>query len=197
MHYSVKDKLKAKLRASAQQVFLREDFAHLGHCRQVSRALNELEREGTLRRAGYGVFVRAGTSQPIEQLVATVRSRLGERVNRLVILNDTCVRVGARSRRSPNAQSRLDAVKLDHARAVLAATDMIALRRHSLGNLDRWRANGSWCSAFAEWDSLMKTGSDAEIIAVMSGTDETANRLRQSAPYVGLPLASAPDCDAA
>lgn len=58
MRYTVKDKLKAKVRASKAPVFLRADFAHLGHGRQVSRALTELERERVLVRAGYGVYTR-------------------------------------------------------------------------------------------------------------------------------------------
>ena len=196
MRHTVKDKLKAKVRNSAAPVFLSEDFLRLGHCRQVSRALNELEKDGVLRRAGYGVFVRGESQQTTEQLVSAVRARLGKRVNRLVTLGDTCVRLGVRTSGSPNAQVALDALKLAHAHAILAGNDMATLRRHSLENLGRWRAKGSWCSAFAEWQSLMEKGSDADVTAVMTGIDEAANRLRQSAPYVGLLPASGSGGDA-
>lgn len=186
MHYSVKDKLKAKVRASKAPVFLRADFAHLGHDRQISRALSELEREQILVRAGYGVYMRPVAEVEVDQLVAAVKARLGRRVNRLVTFGDTTVQLGVRARGRQNAQSQLDSFKLEFAQAVLRAVDLATLRRRSLANLERWRASGSWCSAFAEWQALMTNGSDAEVVAAMTGSDETANRLRQSAPYVGL-----------
>lgn len=186
MHYSVKDKLKAKLRASKAPIFLRADFAHLGHGRQVSRALAELEQERVLVRAGYGVYTRPVAEVAVDQLVAAVKARLGRRVNRLVTFGETTVQLGVRSKGRRNAQSQLDSFKLEMAQAVLRAVDMATLRRRSLANLERWRENGSWCSTFAEWQELMSSGSDAEVVAAMTGTDETANRLRQSAPYVGL-----------
>ncbi len=186
MHYSVKDKLKAKVRASKASVFLRADFAHLGHSRQISRALSELESERILVRAGYGVYTRPVAEVVIDQLVAAVKARLGRRVNRLVTFGETTVQLGVRSKGRQNAQSQLDSFKLELAQAVLRAVDMATLRRRSLANLERWRENGSWCSAFAEWQELMASGSDAEVVAAMTGSDETANRLRQSAPYVGL-----------
>ncbi|MBK8761716.1 MAG: hypothetical protein IPM03_15075 [Sulfuritalea sp.] len=186
MHYSVKDKLKAKVRASKALVFLRADFAHLGCGRQISRALSELESERILVRAGYGVYTRPVAGVPVDQLVAGVKARLGRRVNRLVTFGETTVQLGLRSKGRQNAQSLLDSLKLEMAQAVLEEVDMATLRRRSLENLERWRENGSWCSAFAEWQELMASGSDAEVVAAMTGSDETANRLRQSAPYVGL-----------
>ncbi len=186
MHYSVKDKLVAKVRASKAPVFLRGDFAQLGHSRQVSRALTELERERILVRAGYGVYARPVAEITVDQLVSAVKARLGRRVNRLVTFGDTTVQVGVRSKGRRNAQAQLDSFKLELAQDVLRAVDMATLRRRSLANLERWRKNGSWCSAFAEWHELMTRGSDAEVVAAMTGSDETANRLRQSAPYVGL-----------
>jgi hypothetical protein len=122
----------------------------------------------------------------VDQLVSAVKARLGRRVNRLVTFGDTTVQLGVRSKGRQNAQSQLDSFKLELAKAVLRAVDMATLRRRSLANLERWRENGSWCSAFAEWQELMGSGSDAEVVAAMTGSDETANRLRQSAPYVGL-----------
>jgi hypothetical protein len=186
MHYSVKDRLKAKLRASNAPVFLRADFANLGHSRQVSRALTELEHEQILVRAGYGVYARPGPPVAIDQLVSALKARLGKRVNRLVTFGDTTIQLGVRSTDHPNAQSRLDALKLETAQTILRTVGLDAVRRHSLANLHHWREIGSWCAAFAEWETLMATGSDAEVIAAMTGHDENANRLRQSAPYVGL-----------
>lgn len=186
MHYSVKDRLKAKIRASKAPVFLRADFANLGHCRQVSRALAELEHERILVRAGYGVYTRPMVSVAIDQWVSAVKARLGKRVNRLVTFGDTSIQLGVRSKGRQNAQSRLDADKLELAQAVLSSVNMAALRRRSLANLKRWRESGSWCTAFAEWEKLMASGSDADVVAAMTGSDENANRLRQSAPYVGL-----------
>jgi hypothetical protein len=122
----------------------------------------------------------------VEQLVSAVKSRLGRRLNRLVTFGETTVQLGLRSKGRQNAQSQLDSLKLEMAQAVLKEVDMATLRRRSLENLERWRENGSWCSAFAEWQELMASGSDAEVVSAMTGSDETANRLRQSAPYVGL-----------
>jgi hypothetical protein len=48
-----------------------------------------------------------------------------------------------------------------------------------------WRTQGTWCSAYGEWEALMRNGSDQEVIAAMTGPDENANRLRQSPPYAG------------
>lgn len=189
MHYSVKDRLKSKLRVSKANVFLRADFVKLGNCRQVSRALTELELEGTLKRVGYGVYMRpmASMSLPmIDQLVSAVKARLGRRVNRLVTFGDTCVQLGVKSKSRQNAQSRLDEHKLVLAQTVLRSVGMDTLRCGSLANLKRWRERGSWCSAFAEWEILLATGSDAAVVAAMTGSDENSNRLRQSAPYVGL-----------
>ncbi|MCX7167910.1 MAG: hypothetical protein NTV11_16775 [Rhodocyclales bacterium] len=115
-----------------------------------------------------------------------MKARLGRCVNRLVTFDDTTVQLGVTSKGRQNAQSQLDSFKLEFAQAVLRAVDMATLRRRSLANLERWRENGSWCSAFAEWQHLMRSGSDEEVVAAMTGSDETANRLRQSALYVGL-----------
>lgn len=60
------------------------------------------------------------------------------------------------------------------------------IRRKSLANIERWNCQGTWVSAHDEWRVLMERGTDQEIVAVMTGTDERCNRLRQSAPYVGL-----------
>jgi len=52
--------------------------------------------------------------------------------------------------------------------------------------LHRWKANGVWNSAYAEWKRLIEEADDGELIAVMLGRDERSNQLRQSPPYVGM-----------
>jgi hypothetical protein len=86
----------------------------------------------------------------------------------------------------PGRQAKLDELKRLTAVAVLEEATMAAIRAKSLANLDRWNANGVWVSAHDEWRALMTSETDAQIIATMSGRDENSNRLRQSAPYVGL-----------
>jgi hypothetical protein len=53
-------------------------------------------------------------------------------------------------------------------------------------NLHRWRSSGAWVSAYDEWRQILERGDDGELFATMLGRDERSNRLRQSAPYVGL-----------
>lgn len=83
-------------------------------------------------------------------------------------------------------QADLDQFKLRAARHIVQAVDMTQIRAMSLANLDRWNAAGVWCSAHDEWRTLMAAGSDAEVIAAMTGEDEKSNRLRQSPPYTGI-----------
>jgi len=85
-----------------------------------------------------------------------------------------------------NAHEYLDYQKLLVARAVLESVDVPTIRHKSISNLDRWNAQGTWCSAHDEWREIMTSGSDADVFAAMTGLDERANRLRQSPPYVGL-----------
>jgi hypothetical protein len=60
------------------------------------------------------------------------------------------------------------------------------IRRRSLENLERWRSNGVWCSAYDEWREILESGEDGALYAAMVGQDQEANRLRQSPPYMGL-----------
>jgi antitoxin component of MazEF toxin-antitoxin module len=80
----------------------------------------------------------------------------------------------------------LDEHKRKLACAVASAFTPKLIRAHSVANLHRWRQNGVWVSAYAEWQEIMEGSSDGELFAVMLGRDEHANRLRQSPPYVGL-----------
>lgn len=60
------------------------------------------------------------------------------------------------------------------------------IRAKILGNLHRWKAKGSWVSAYDEWKAIAASGDDGALYAAMLGQDEEANRLRQSMPFVGL-----------
>jgi hypothetical protein len=57
-----------------------------------------------------------------------------------------------------------------------------------VSNLDRWNANGVWVSAQDEWRTSKACGTDAEVIAAMTGLDKNSHRLPQSSPYTGLIL---------
>ncbi|MEO7205998.1 MAG: AbrB/MazE/SpoVT family DNA-binding domain-containing protein [Steroidobacteraceae bacterium] len=60
------------------------------------------------------------------------------------------------------------------------------IRAHSLGNLHRWKVNGTWGPVYDEWKNLLEHADDGEIFAVLLGRDERSDRLRQSPPYVGM-----------
>lgn len=188
MPSTVKDRLKASVRSSSKRVFLRKDFDHLGEYRQVSRALEKLHAEEFLLRAGYGVYLLPASESPVdlEGTVRAVRSRLGQRVRRHVIINGATVVVGEKVHQYPNAQDRLDTRKLQTAKLILQNFSMTEIRNKSIENIRRWNANGVWVSAHDEWSCLMSEGSDEQVIAAMTGDDERANRLRQSPPYCGL-----------
>jgi hypothetical protein len=181
------DKIKRSIRASKKLVFLRSDFARFGQYRQISRVLRALENDGVLRRAGHGIYIKPGQPADIRGLIDQVRARLGpgKRVRRIVTLGDVTVQLGLKSGRR-NAQSVLDEKKLARARELVRRIDLATIRKKSLANLDRWEAQGVWCSADDEWRVLMREGTDAEVVTAMTAEDEQSNRLRQSPPYVGL-----------
>ena len=60
------------------------------------------------------------------------------------------------------------------------------IRAKILANLHRWKQQDSWVSAFDEWDGIARSDDDGVLFAAMLGRDESAVRLRQSMPYVGL-----------
>ncbi|PRC92008.1 hypothetical protein [Solimicrobium silvestre] len=185
MKTSIKEQIKASLKASRKQVFLRADFTHFGEYRQVTRALSSLASEGLINRVGYGIYCRKmGSDSQTNQIVGKIKSRLGKRVNRLIQLGEISIRLG--QPQPPNAQVSLDAFKLRLAQEIIRQVEFSDIREKSLANLSRWKLNGVWSSAYDEWEQLMKSGSEAKIMAIMIGQDEDANRLRQSAPYTGL-----------
>jgi antitoxin component of MazEF toxin-antitoxin module len=93
---------------------------------------------------------------------------------------------GIRPPRGGFSQEALDEHKRRLAAAVASGFTASHIRAHSLGNLHRWKANGTWGSAYEEWQRLLEHASDGELFAVLLGRDERSNQLRQSPPYVGM-----------
>jgi hypothetical protein len=177
-------RLKKFIEEASGEILIRQDFAHLGSARQLSRALAILQNEEFITRAGQGVYLRSH-ELPVQTILSAVRRRLGLRTKRLITVSGTTIALGETS--APlNRQSLLDAKKLASAVRVIQNCTVDQIRRKSLANIKRWNDKGTWVSAHDEWRLLMEQGSDQEVLAVMTGTDERSNRLRQSAPYVGL-----------
>lgn len=59
---SPEERIKASLRRSKSEVFLRKDFDKFGNYDRVGRALRSILREGILVRVGYGVYAKARLS---------------------------------------------------------------------------------------------------------------------------------------
>ena len=90
------------------------------------------------------------------------------------------------ARRGGFSHHELDEHKRRLAAAVASGFTAKHIRAHSLGNLHRWKARGTWGPAYDEWKHLLESADDGEMFAVLLGRDERANRLRQSPPYVGM-----------
>jgi antitoxin component of MazEF toxin-antitoxin module len=88
--------------------------------------------------------------------------------------------------RSASAHVRLDELKRSLSLSVVRHCTPAEIRAQSLANLHRWKKQGAWVSAYDEWLDIMTRGSDGELFAAMLGRDDSATRLRQSMPYVGL-----------
>jgi antitoxin component of MazEF toxin-antitoxin module len=88
--------------------------------------------------------------------------------------------------RARPAREVLDEHKRRLAAAVASRFTAQRIRAHSLANLHRWRESGAWVSAYDEWRRILEKGDDGALFAAMLGSDDQANRLRQSPPYVGL-----------
>jgi antitoxin component of MazEF toxin-antitoxin module len=86
----------------------------------------------------------------------------------------------------PHSHAALDELKRSLAVEVVDRFTARRIRAQSLANLHRWRACGSWVSAYDEWKAILEGEDDGELFAAMLGRDERSHRLRQSAPYVGL-----------
>lgn len=85
-----------------------------------------------------------------------------------------------------NKHDRLNEVKEALAKTILARYSAPLIRAKSRSNLARWKSQGTWCSAYDEWQALIDEGDDEALVVAMSSKDEKYVRLRQSPPYVGL-----------
>jgi antitoxin component of MazEF toxin-antitoxin module len=88
--------------------------------------------------------------------------------------------------RRGSSHQRLDELKRSLSLAVIRCSTPQEIRAQSLANLHRWKAQGTWVSAYDEWTEIMEKGSDGELFAAMLGRDDNSMRLRQSMPYVGI-----------
>lgn len=93
---------------------------------------------------------------------------------------------GIRPQASRNTHDRLDEFKRNLALEVVRRNSADEIRRRSLENLERWKGNGVWCSAYDDWRKIIDSGDDGRLFAAMIGQDQEANRLRQSPPYMGI-----------
>jgi antitoxin component of MazEF toxin-antitoxin module len=84
------------------------------------------------------------------------------------------------------SQAMLDELKRSLSLAVVRRFGPQEIRAQSLANLHRWKAKGTWGSAYDEWTEILQRGNDGELFNTMLGRDDNSNRLRQSPPYVGL-----------
>ncbi len=89
-------------------------------------------------------------------------------------------------RKRAGAQEALDQLKRAIALEVVRRHPTDAIRRRSLENLERWRKRGTWGPAYEEWMAILQEGDDGALLAAMVGSDERANRLRQSMPFIGM-----------
>jgi antitoxin component of MazEF toxin-antitoxin module len=90
------------------------------------------------------------------------------------------------ARRGGFSHEQLDEIKLSLSLAVVRRHTAREIRAKIRANLHRWKQQDSWVSAFDEWDEIARSDDDGALFAAMLGRDESAVRLRQSMPYVGL-----------
>jgi hypothetical protein len=188
MNLSVKERISLSLRVSKEKIFLRKDFESFGDYKQVSRSLKQLLNEGLLDRVGYGIYVKKDSCFLLAEAIASIRIRLGTRVDRIVTLHGTSIRIGKTAAQiaGGKAQKKLDEFKLRIAKEIVTQFSLEVIRRKGLDNLARWKASNVWCSAYTEWQNLFENGTDEELLSAMTSKNENTNRLRQSPPYTGL-----------
>ncbi|MDP3008134.1 MAG: hypothetical protein Q8N30_03585 [Methylococcales bacterium] len=180
------DKVRQKVNASKEQVFLRRDFDELGDYRQVGRALARLQDEYVIIHAGHGVYAKPSIATKPELVIKKLSKKLGGRVKRTIKLGGTRVYFD-KTITIQNVQQRLDRLKLLMAENVLQRYSIEQIRKHSLDALSRWKKINSWNPGYTEWEHILLTGSDDLVREIMtSDKQEPCNRLRQSPPYVDL-----------
>lgn len=83
-----------------------------------------------------------------------------------------------------SAYPLVDAEKLQQAKVLLNYFDIDEIRLKSLSFLERLhRIAGRLSATHEEWHTLLTSGSDDEIIAVMTGDNERAKRMRLVHPF--------------
>jgi len=180
------DRVREKILASKEQVFLRRDFDLLGNYRQVSRVLSRLQSEYVIIHAGHGVYATPKIARKPDLVVKRLTMKLGVRTNRRLKLGGVRVYMN-KTITIESSQQRLDRIKLQMAKHVLQLNTITRIRDSSLNTLMRWKSQGVWNPSCAEWERILLHGSDKEIREIMSlEIEEPCNRLRQSAPYVDL-----------
>jgi antitoxin component of MazEF toxin-antitoxin module len=88
--------------------------------------------------------------------------------------------------RPPLSHAELDEHKRKLAAAVVARFSAHHIRAQGLANLHRWRRNGAWAPAYAEWQDILAGATDGALFEVLLGRDHHCSLLRQFPPYVGL-----------
>ncbi len=88
--------------------------------------------------------------------------------------------------RNENRQEALDIIKHKISCEVLARHSVKEIKEKSLSNIERWRSQGTFGQAYADWLEILLDPDDAKLISAMVGNSERSNQLRQSMPYVGM-----------
>lgn len=85
-----------------------------------------------------------------------------------------------------NRQTQLDIIKHQLACEVVERFSIAEIKARSRANIERWRSQGTYGQAYADWEKIIDDPDDSKMIAAMVGMSERANQLRQSPPYVGM-----------
>lgn len=85
-----------------------------------------------------------------------------------------------------NEQTQLDIIKHQLACEVVERFPIAEIKARSRANIERWRSQGTYGQAYADWEKIINDANDLKMIAAMVGMSQRANQLRQSAPYVGM-----------
>lgn len=79
----------------------------------------------------------------------------------------------------------IDTIKQKIACEVLARFSVQEIKMRSIGNIERWRAKGTFGQAYADWLEILLDKDDSKLITAMVGNSDRSNQLRQSLPFTG------------
>jgi hypothetical protein len=85
------------------------------------------------------------------------------------------------------AHQHLDSINWLIANEVVTCFPMGEIRRSCKRNLLLWKEHGIWPIVYQEWYDLLEHGTDLMAYDAILGDSGNSKRLRQSAPYVGMP----------